>query len=59
MEKYIKKVSFNKNGKGYLSICKVAIPIDFIRELGLSEDEKEVEVHMENNKIIIEKKVER
>lgn len=59
MSRYVKKVSFNKNGKGYLSICKVAIPIDFIRELGLSEEDKEVEVYMENNKIIIKKKVER
>lgn len=48
------KVNFNKGGKGGVS-AKLTLPIKMIRELGLSEEEKYIDVYFSDNKIIIEK----
>lgn len=48
------KISFNKGGNG--SLCtRLAIPITWIRELGIDENDREVIVKLDDNKIIVEK----
>lgn len=55
-EKRVLKIIFNKNGNGNLS-TKIALPVPWIKLLGITEEEKEVDVYFADDKIIIEKRV--
>ena len=48
------KISFNKSGSGSIS-ASVRLPISWLKELGLTQENREVSVNFDNNKIIIEK----
>lgn len=55
--KRILKVSFNKSGgtasKGGIT-TRITLPISWIKELGITEENREVTARMEEGKIIIE-----
>ena len=53
-EERILKVGFQKSGAGSIN-SRVHLPITWIREMGISEEEREIKVIFVNNKIIIEK----
>lgn len=58
MEKRIAKVSFNKSGgtaKGKAITNRVTIPTSWIKELGITEDDRNIELKFEDGKITIEK----
>lgn len=58
MEERIAKVSFNKSGgtaKGKAITNRVTIPTTWIKQLDITEENREVKLVIENNKIIIEK----
>ena len=60
MEERIAKVSFNKSGgtaRGTAITNRVTIPTSWIKELGITEDDREVKLILEKSKIIIEKNV--
>lgn len=53
----IAKVIFNKSGgtaRGEAITNRITIPTSWIKELGITEDDREVKLTMENGKIIIE-----
>ncbi len=56
MEKRDLKVSFHKAGNGKGS--KINLPIQWLRELGITEDEREIELFFdkENKSLVIKKK---
>ena len=54
----IAKVTFNKSGgtaRGNAITNRVTIPTSWIKELGITEDDREVRLVMSNGKITIEK----
>ena len=54
----VAKVIFNKSGgtaKGAAITNRVTIPTSWIKEMGITEDNREIKLVIENNKIIIEK----
>ncbi len=57
-EERILKVSFNKSGgtsgKNGMT-TRVTLPIKWIRYLGINEEDREIKVKLNDNKIIIEK----
>lgn len=58
MESRIAKVSFNKSGgtaKGNAITNRITIPTKWIKEMNITEDDRDVELKFENGKIIIEK----
>lgn len=55
MEKRILNVSFGKAGNGGMS-CRMSIPTKWIKEMQLSEDDREVEVTFKDNIITIKKR---
>ena len=58
MEERQAKVSFNKSGgtaKGTAITNRVTLPTSWIKEMGITEDNREIKLVIENNKIIIEK----
>lgn len=58
MKERIAKVSFNKSGgtaKGTAITNRVTIPTSWIKEMGITEENREVKLVIEDNKIIIEK----
>lgn len=58
LETRIAKVSFNKSGgtaKGKAITNRVTIPTSWIKQLGVTEDDREVELILENNEIRIKK----
>lgn len=56
MEKRILKINFNKSGRG-TKTPKLALPIAFIKNMGISEDNREIElIYDEGKKEIIIKK---
>lgn len=57
MEKRILKVSFFKSGSGSIS-PKLSIPKSFLDRIGVSKDEREVEIEVKEDtkEIIIRKK---
>ena len=60
MEERIAKVSFNKSGgtaRGTAITNRITIPTKWIKELGITEDDREVKLILEKSKIIIEKNV--
>lgn len=54
--KEVRKVNvmFNKNGQGFTT-TRISLPVPFVRELGINEENREAIIYLENNKIIIEK----
>jgi len=50
------KVTFNKSGSGSKS-GRITIPVAFLEIMGISEDNREVEITLKDNKIIIERVV--
>lgn len=58
VEQRTAKVSFNKSGgtaKGKAITNRVTIPTTWIKELGITEDDREIKLIFDNEKIIIEK----
>lgn len=55
METRILNISFGKSGKGSVS-CKLSVPTKWVKEMGLTEDDREVEVMFDNNIITIKKR---
>jgi hypothetical protein len=47
-------VMFNKNGQGFVT-TRIALPVPFVKELGISEKNREVIIYLDYNKIVIEK----
>lgn len=55
-EKKSKKVIFTKSGRGSIN-TRVSLPVSWIKEMGITEDNKEiVAILTADNKIILEKK---
>lgn len=58
MDSIKRKVLFNKPG-GTASknavMARVTLPPEFVKELGITQDNKDVIISLENKKIIIEK----
>ena len=48
------RVQFGKNGQGYVT-NRITLPVPWVKELGITEDEREVKIILEDDKIIIEK----
>ena len=58
MEERKAKVIFNKSGgggRGKSITNRVTIPTSWIKKLGITEEDREVTIRYENDKIIIEK----
>lgn len=57
MEKRVLKVSFFKSGSGSIS-PKLNIPKSFLDKIGVTQEDREIEITIDekNSKIIIEKK---
>lgn len=51
----ILKVLFSKSGSGSTT-TKITLPITWIKEMGIDEENREVEVSFDNGKIVIQKK---
>jgi hypothetical protein len=54
-ETRILKVLFGKSGSGSIN-TRISLPITWLKEMGITQDNKEVEVTFEGNKITIQKK---
>lgn len=50
----ISKVNFNKNGFGYIN-ARLILPKEFVNKIGIDENNRNVKIICENNKIIIER----
>lgn len=55
MEERKAKISFNKSGRGSIT-TRLALPITWLRQLGVSQEDREVTICHEDNKITITKK---
>ena len=58
MQERIVKVSFNKSGgtaRGNAVTNRVTIPNSWIKQLGITEEDREIKLILEDDKIIIEK----
>jgi antitoxin component of MazEF toxin-antitoxin module len=58
MQERIVKVSFNKSGgtaRGNAVTNRVTIPTSWIKQLGITEEDREIKLILEDDKIIIEK----
>lgn len=55
MEKRKLNISFNKSGRGSIS-PRINLPTTWVKEMGITQDEKEVNVYFVNGEIIITKK---
>ena len=58
MQERIVKVSFNKSGgtaRGKAVTNRVTIPTSWIKQLGITEEDREIKLILEDDKIIIEK----
>ena len=49
------KITFTKGGSGSTT-CKLGIPVKWIKELNITPEDRDVEVTLDDDKIIIEKK---
>ena len=54
MEERKANVIFAKNGNGYVT-NRITLPVPWVKELGITEEEREVKIILEDDKIIIEK----
>ena len=55
MEERELNISFNKSGNGSYT-PRIALPIAWVREMGIDQDNRQVKVVFENNEITIKKK---
>lgn len=55
MEKRTLNMSFGKSGNGGMS-CKLSIPTKWVKEMGLTKEDKELEVTFKDNIITIKKR---
>lgn len=55
MEKRTLRIIFTKSGSGSIS-PKINLPIKWIRELGIDEENREVVLELKDNKITLSKK---
>lgn len=58
MEERIAKVSFNKSGgtaRGTAITNRITIPTSWIKQLGITEDDRQVKLKLIDNKIVVEK----
>ena len=58
MEERIAKVSFNKSGgtaRGTAITNRITIPTSWIKQLGITEDDRQVKLKLINNQIVVEK----
>jgi hypothetical protein len=55
MEKRILNVSFGKSGNGGMS-CRLSIPTKWVKEMGLTKEDKKLEVTFKDNIITIRKR---
>lgn len=53
-EKRVLKVLFTKSGSGSIN-ARISLPITWIRELGLNEENREVILELKDEKIILTK----
>ena len=51
-----RKVTFNKSGSGSIN-ARLLIPMAYLEPLGINEDNREVEIKLEGNKLIITKAI--
>lgn len=56
MEHRKSKIMFAKNGQGFRT-TRMTIPVPWIDKLGVTEDDREVDIYLINNQIIISKEV--
>ena len=54
MEKRKANILFNKNGKGFLT-TRITLPVPWIKDMGLSQDDREVVIEYDDDKITIKK----
>ncbi|MCC0658645.1 AbrB/MazE/SpoVT family DNA-binding domain-containing protein [Clostridioides sp. ES-S-0123-01] len=54
MEQRELNISFHKSGNGYTT-TRLSLPINWVKELGISQEERKVIVTLEDGKITIEK----
>ena len=54
MEERKAKIMFSKSGRGSLT-TRITLPIVWVRHLGASQEDREVTIALEDNKIIIKK----
>ena len=54
MEERKANIIFAKNGNGYVT-NRITLPVPWVKELGITEEEREVKIILEDDKIIIEK----
>lgn len=55
MEKRVLKISFNKSGAGNIT-PKLSLPANWIKDMGINLDDREIEVTYVNGEITIKKK---
>ena len=59
MEAIKRKVLFNKPGgtasKNATTMARVTLPLEFVKELGITPEDKEILISLDKDKIIIEK----
>lgn len=58
MEQRNLKISFNKSGSGSMS-SSIRIPISWVKDMGISPNDREVLITFNENKIVIEKATEK
>ncbi|NMS89454.1 AbrB/MazE/SpoVT family DNA-binding domain-containing protein [Clostridioides difficile] len=54
MEQRELNISFHKSGNGYTT-TRLSLPINWVKELGISQEERKVIVTLKDGKITIEK----
>jgi antitoxin component of MazEF toxin-antitoxin module len=48
------KITYGKNGQGFTT-NRVTLPVPWVKELGFTKDDREAEIELEDDKIIIRK----
>ncbi|MCY6957844.1 AbrB/MazE/SpoVT family DNA-binding domain-containing protein [Clostridium brassicae] len=48
------KITFNKSGSGSIT-GRLNIPMALLKSIGITEEEREVELYIRDNKLIVEK----
>lgn len=56
MEKRKANIMFNKNGNGNLT-TRITLPVPWIKDMGLNENNREVLIEYNNEKITIKKEM--
>ena len=55
MEGHMRKVLFVKGGQGGGTTPRVSLPMEYVKELGITKESPEVKITLAGKKIIIEK----